>query len=282
VEEGDAQAERVLRFADEAVRFETPVLVVDRDDGHLPTVGETGTVIEYDAALRERVTANLARHDVLPIALDGQRRAAVAVVIVDSDRHSQTPPPGSDDEDMSSVPGDLTGFDGRMEGVSGGAAFLLCLRAAKMNRHAGQWALPGGKIDHGETVEAAALREINEEVGLVVRPDAVLGRLDDYVTRSGFVITPVVVWTDRDVELTPDPAEVAHVHRVGLHELCRPDSPRFVDIPESERPVVQLPIGRNLIHAPTGAVLLQFRWVALEGRSGTRVNGYEQPVFAWR
>jgi hypothetical protein len=64
--------------------------------------------------------------------------------------------------------------------------------------------------------------------------------------------------------------------------LQRADSPRFVDIPESQRPVVQLPIGRNLIHAPTGAVLLQFRLVALDGKAGERVNELEQPVFAWR
>ncbi len=70
--------------------------------------------------------------------------------------------------------------------------------------------------------------------------------------------------------------------RVGLHELCRADSPRFVSIPESDRPVVQVPIGRDLIHAPTGAVLLQFRWVAIDGQSGARVNEFEQPVFAWR
>ena len=70
--------------------------------------------------------------------------------------------------------------------------------------------------------------------------------------------------------------------RVGLRELCRDDSPRFVSIPESDRPVVQVPIGRDLIHAPTGAILLQFRWVAIDGRAGARVNEFEQPVFAWR
>ena len=187
-----------------------------------------------------------------------------------------------DDFDMSDVPGDLAGFDGGIEGVAGGAAFLLCRRAAKMNRHAGQWALPGGKVDEGETVEAAALREVEEELGLTLDPSHVLGRLDDYETRSGFVITPIVVWGGDDAVLTPDPREVAHVLRIGLHELCRADSPRFVSIPESDRPVVQLPIGRDLIHAPTGAVLLQFRWVAIEGRADARVNGFEQPVFAWR
>jgi hypothetical protein len=108
----------------------------------------------------------------------------------------------------------------------------------------------------------------------------VLGLLDDYATRSGYVITPVVVWAGA-VEMVPDPAEVLAAYRIGLHELLRADSPRFVSIPESDRPVVQVPLGGDLIHAPTGAVLVQFRWVGLDGRAGTRVADFEQPVFAW-
>ena len=242
-------------------------------------------MIAYDADLRNLLTANLARHHVTTIPADDRRRAAVAVVVVDSEVDSASSPDRDTSNaalDMSEVPGDVTGFDGRIDDVSGGAAFLLCLRAAKMNRHAGQWALPGGKIDDGETAQAAALREIDEELGFSVRPSDVLGTLDDYPTRSGFVITPIVVWGGRDVQMSPDPGEVAHVLQVGLHELCRADSPRYVSIPESDRPVVQLPIGRDLIHAPTGAVLLQFRWVAIEGRVGARVSDLEQPVFAWR
>ncbi len=57
--------------------------------------------------------------------------------------------------------------------------------------------------------------------------------------------------------------------------------PRFIDIPESDRPVVQVPLGRDLIHAPTAAVLVQFRWLALEGRADP-VADFEQPVFAWK
>jgi 8-oxo-dGTP pyrophosphatase MutT (NUDIX family) len=238
-------------------------------------------MFEFGAALRRTLTANLANHHIEAIPADSRRRAAVAIVVVDSSTGSEDSHEFAE-EDMAAIPGDTAGFDGRIEGVAGGAAFLLCRRASKMNRHAGQWALPGGKIDAGETVEEAALREVTEELGLALDASQVLGRLDDYATRSGFVITPIVVWGGADVELVPDPREVAHVLRVGLHELCRADSPRFVSIPESERPVVQLPIGRDLIHAPTGAVLLQFRWVAVEGRPDARVNEFEQPVFAWR
>jgi 8-oxo-dGTP pyrophosphatase MutT (NUDIX family) len=238
-------------------------------------------MFEHGPTLRELLTTNLAAHPVLTIPVDHRRRAAVAIIVVDSQVDADSTEYVTAGLDMRSVPGDVTGFDGRVQGVGGGAAFLLCVRAAKMNRHAGQWALPGGRIDDGESVEAAALREVAEELGLPIDPSQVLGRLDDYATRSGFVITPIVVWGGADVELVPDPSEVAHVLRVGLHELCRDDSPRFVSIPESDRPVVQVPIGRDLIHAPTGA-LLQFRWVAIDGQAGARVNEFEQPVFAWR
>jgi 8-oxo-dGTP pyrophosphatase MutT (NUDIX family) len=238
-------------------------------------------MLEFGARLRDLLTANIANHPVAAIPADERRRAAVAIVVVDS-RVAIADESETFEVDMSVVPGDITGFDGQIQNVSGGAAFLLCRRAAKMRRHAGQWALPGGRIDEGESVEAAALREVEEELGLTISPADVLGRLDDYATRSGFVITPVVVWGGADVELKPDPREVAAVLEIGFAELCRPDSPRFVSIPESDRPVVQLPIGHDLIHAPTGAVLLQFRWVAIDGRAGARVNEFEQPVFAWQ
>ena len=96
-------------------------------------------------------------------------------------------------------------------------------------------------------------------------------------------MTPVVVWGGSVGELDPSPDEVLAAYRIGLHELARDDSPRFVDIPESDRPVVQVPLGGDLIHAPTGAVLVNFRWVCLDGRTSddSRVVDFEQPVFAW-
>ncbi len=173
------------------------------------------------------------------------------------------------------------GSSGNVAGTAGGAAVLLTRRATAMRAHAGQWALPGGRIEPGETPLEAALRELREELGLEAGDESLIGVLDDYPTRSGYVITPLVLWVDGDPDLHPDPGEVRSVHRVAFAELCRPDSPRFVSIPESDRPVVQVPIGGDLIHAPTGAVLLQFRRVAIEGVS-ERVHHYEQPVFAWR
>ena len=162
----------------------------------------------------------------------------------------------------------------------GRACFLLTRRAAGLRAHASQWALPGGRLDPGESAERAALRELSEEVGLRRGASSVLGILDDYGTRSGFIITPVVVWAGEQGELAPNPDEVASVHRVPLAELDRPEVPRLVTIPESDRPVIQVPILSSLIHAPTAAVLYQLREVVVHGRP-TRVAHFEQPVWAW-
>ncbi len=238
--------------------------------------------LPYDEALRQRIVANLAGHERRVLALDERRHAAVAIVVVDSvEGEDRVDPFEPEAGSMDIIPGGAQGLDGRMANVSGGAAFLLCRRAAGLNRHASQWALPGGRLDHGESAIDAARRELDEEMGVALDADAVLGLLDDYPTRSGYVITPVVMWGGGRLDLRPDPREVLAAYRVGLHQLSRADSPRFIDIPESDRPVVQVPLGNDLIHAPTGAVLVQFRWLALEGRDDP-VAGFEQPVFAWK
>jgi 8-oxo-dGTP pyrophosphatase MutT (NUDIX family) len=203
----------------------------------------------FGAALRARVHQNLAGFARQSIAPDGRRPAAVAVVLL------------PDEE--------------------GRACFLLTRRTATLRAHARQWALPGGRIDAGESAEGAALRELREEVGLGLDPSSILGLLDDYGTRSGFIITPVVTWADEHVELTPNPAEVAHVYRVPLTELDKPDVPRLITIPESDRPVIQVPLLSSLIHAPTAAVLYQIREVVVHGRP-TRVAHFEQPTWAWK
>jgi len=203
----------------------------------------------FDRALHERARTHLAGFERRRLGPDGRRPAAVALVLLPDE-------------------------DGR-------ACFLLTRRAPKLRAHAGQWALPGGGIDAGESPELAVRRELVEEIGLALEPESVLGLLDDYPTRSGFLITPVVLWTDAPAKLTANPAEVAKIYRVPLAELDRPDVPRLVDIPESDRPLIQIPLLGSLVHAPTAAVLYQMREVVLHGRA-TRVDHLEQPVWAWR
>lgn len=201
--------------------------------------------------LRGRMLANLASFERRGHEDDALTRAAVALLLV------------ADNE--------------------GEACFVITRRAPRMKDHAGQWALPGGRLEPGESAIDAALRETDEEVGLRVSPHEVLGLLDDYPTRSGFVITPVVVWAGSEAELAPDPNEVAAVYRVPLAALEEPQVPRLRSIPESDRPVISVPIAMldANIHAPTAAILYQLRQVVMRGES-TRVAHYEQPVFAWR
>jgi 8-oxo-dGTP pyrophosphatase MutT (NUDIX family) len=164
--------------------------------------------------------------------------------------------------------------------AGGGTTFLLTRRAATLRSHAAQWALPGGRCDPGETQAQAALRELHEELGVGLGEGDVLGLLDDYPTRSGYLITPVVVWVGAGADLVPNPAEVASVHRIALDDIERSDAFSFTTIPESTRRVIRFRHAGQHIHAPTAALIYQFAEV-LAGRS-TRVAELEQPVFAWR
>ena len=204
--------------------------------------------VAFGEALRAQLAANLERCAAAPLEARALKRAAVCVIVTEG---------------------------------GGEAALLLTRRAAHLSAHAGQYALPGGRVEAGESALDAARREAREEIGLELSPDAFLGRLDDYPTRSGYLITPLVAWVEDGVHMSPNPAEVAQIYRVPLAELGRPGSPQFVSIPESEQPVIRYPLLGTLIHAPTAAVLYQFMEVALLGRA-TRVAHLEQPVWAWR
>jgi 8-oxo-dGTP pyrophosphatase MutT (NUDIX family) len=160
------------------------------------------------------------------------------------------------------------------------AAFILTERPHSMRNHAGQYALPGGRCDEGETASQAALREIEEEIGLSIPESEVLGTLDDFVSRSGYLITPIVVWAPQSETLTLNPDEVAYAHRIPFDGFVSEESVSFVSIKESPRPVIRIRLMGNHLHAPTAAILYQFGEL-LHGRV-SRVSEFEQPLFAWR
>jgi 8-oxo-dGTP pyrophosphatase MutT (NUDIX family) len=202
---------------------------------------------ESAAPRRESLAAHLARFDRIAMDRPGPTPASVAACVMPA-------------------------------GESG--SLVITRRARGLRTHAGQWALPGGRRDPGESVEEAALRELREETGVRAAAGDVLGLLDDYVTRSGYVITPVVVWggTQRH-DLAGPASEVTQVYQVPLGDLDV--DPEFVQIPESSRPVIRLPLFGRYVHAPTAAIIYQFCQVALHGND-VRVAHFDAPVFAWR
>ncbi len=215
-----------------------------------------------DDDLRARISANLKAFEPR-LAEQDARRAAVAVTVVDL-AHGAALTGLPDYADWQPHP-----------------ALLLTRRSAALRNHPGQWAFPGGRVDPGETAVETALREMHEEVSLRLPADAVLGRLDDFVTRSGFVMSPVVVWGGPRQETWPNPQEVASVHRIPFTELLREDAPRLDPVDDGEHPILRMPVGGDHIAAPTAAIIYQFREVCLLGRE-TRVAHFEQPRFAWK
>ena len=205
----------------------------------------------FEDATRRNIAARCAAFALMPASapVPALKRAAVAIVLVEAE-------------------------------ASGGTALLLTRRAAGLRAHRSQWALPGGRCDAGETRPQAALRELHEELGLELGASDVLGLLDDYPTRSGYLITPVVVWAAGNGVISPNPEEVASVHRIALDEIAAENAFSFTTIPESTRRVIRFRHAGQFIHAPTAALIYQFREV-LAGRD-TRVAELEQPVFAWK
>jgi 8-oxo-dGTP pyrophosphatase MutT (NUDIX family) len=205
--------------------------------------------MRFDGEGRATLARRLAAFAAESSADQGLKRAAVCVIVTD---------------------------DGEGE-----LAVVVTQRTATLRTHPSQYALPGGRIDPEESIVDAVLREAREEIGLQLSPSDLLGRLDDYPTRSGYLITPLVAWAPAGAPLCANPSEVAAIHCVPIGQLSLPGSPQFFSIAESDRPAIRYPILNTLVHAPTAAVLYQFMEVAVHGRA-TRVAHLEQPTWAWR
>jgi 8-oxo-dGTP pyrophosphatase MutT (NUDIX family) len=210
--------------------------------GSADSAGSAGSAADD----RSGLAAELAGFRRVPISRPGLRAASVAVCVL--------------------LQGDVP-------------SLLITRRAAGLRNHSGQWALPGGSREPGESVEDAALRELREETGVVLGTGEVLGILDDYATRSGFLITPVVVWGGPVGTLTRQASEVARIHVIPLTDFDRP--PSLLRIPESPAPVLRLALLDGWVYAPTAAIIHQFCQLARHGLT-TRVAHFDQPVFAWR
>lgn len=207
---------------------------------------------EFGPALRREVETNLAAFTPRAQGRDGLRDAAVALLIA-------------------------------RDPASGQASVIVTLRPDTMRRHGAQYALPGGRLDAGETDIGAALRETREELGLTLGEGDILGRLDDFPTRSGFRITPFVLWCADAAALVPDPSEVAEIYFIPLGELNSPQIPRLDQSPHGAAPIMSafFPTLGHRMFAPTAAILYQFREIALRANR-IRVSHFEQPAFAWK
>ena len=209
--------------------------------------------LAFNPELRAVLQRRLADMDRRSEPTEGLKEAAVTLVIL----------PGDEDRDH------------------GEASIILTRRAMHLSRHSGQFALPGGRIDAGETPVEAALRELHEEVGLLLGQDRVLGLLDDYVTCSGYHMTSVVVWGDPTATIRPNPDEVAAVHRVPLTEIAAPDTRQMIDMDPGRPPAFSLAIAGTLVFAPTAAIMHQLGRLAVDGEV-ERVQSVEEPRFAWK
>ncbi|MFQ5564941.1 MAG: NUDIX hydrolase [Paracoccaceae bacterium] len=209
----------------------------------------------YTDATRAHIRANLAGYSRRTAAPEGLRPAAVSAVLAPLPDHS--------------------------------TAFLLTLRTPRLNAHAGQYALPGGKLDPGEDALAAARRELAEELGIQVGLDQVLGALDDLPTRSGYLVTPFVVWLGERAAPRPSPHEIAELHRIPLSDLFAGlgrGANRDLSADDTSGPSVfslYIPTLGHDLFAPTAAIMDHFREVALLGRP-TPVVRFGEPRFAQR
>jgi len=144
----------------------------------------------------------------------------------------------------------------------GGLTVLFTERAAHLKDHAGQISFPGGRIAERETAVDAALREAHEEIGLDPPEVEVLGTLDDLLTGTGFLITPVVGYVaSGEFVAAPDPTEVASVFEVPLDFICEPANivATYRERLGTRFRTYELRHGGYRIWGATAAILVSFR-----------------------
>ena len=140
-----------------------------------------------------------------------------------------------------------------------GLTVLLTHRTAHLANHAGQVSFPGGRVDHADgDAEETALRETQEEIGLERSHVRIIGRLDTYLTRTGFAVTPVVAVIDPPFALAPDPFEVAEVFEVPLPFLLDPNNHQLCsrEFEGTVRYFYAMPYGRHYIWGATAGILM--------------------------
>lgn len=162
----------------------------------------------------------------------------------------------------------------------GACSYVFTQRALNLRRSAGQYALPGGMLDAGETAVDAVRREVAEEVGVELPADTLLGELDEFITLAGIAMTPVVLWSPSPIVLQPAPDEVHAAWLVPIAELDHPEAPKMLREshapPETAPMILRMPVRGEWINPPTAAVLYQFREVVMRGNI-VRVDAVTQP-----
>ncbi len=140
-----------------------------------------------------------------------------------------------------------------------GLTVLLTQRSDTLPHHPGLFSFPGGRVEPGDaSIEATALREAHEEIGLPPDRVNVLGRLARYETVTGFAVTPVVGWVEPPFVITPDPSEVADVFEVPLAHLLEPGNQhrRFRMLGAIRRDYFEIPYAERSIWGATAAMLI--------------------------
>lgn len=159
-----------------------------------------------------------------------------------------------------------------------GVTVIFTQRTAHLTAHAGQISFPGGRMEHVDaTPEDTALRETEEEIGLARDHIEILGRLDTYVTRTGFRVTPVVGLVRPPFQLTPDPTEVAEVFEVPLAFILDPANPQrhSRDLQGAKRHFYVFPYQQRFIWGATAGMLVNLQDVLRDDTLGEEPAGEE-------